>query len=109
MCSPSSGFEGEHTYSAKATIKNNKVDAGVDAQIIAVVRKDGERINAVASNVTKIAKNKYDDTPTVIETADISIPDITDGEYEISVYLWDGLDTMTILAPFIIYKEKATE
>ncbi len=104
-----SGFEGEHTYSAKATIKNNKVDAGFDAQIIAVVRKDGERINAVASNVTKIAKNKYDETPTVIETADISIPDITDGEYEISVYLWDGLDTMTILAPFKIYKEKAAE
>jgi hypothetical protein len=106
---PITDFESGKTYTAKATIKNNKVDEGVDAQVIAVVRKDGERINAVASNATKIAKNKYDESPETLSTGDIMIPDITDGKYEISVYLWDGLDTMTILRTFKIYKEKVTE
>lgn len=97
-------FGGFDTYTAKATLKNNKIDEGVNAQIIAILRKDGERVDAVASSVTNISKTKYDDLGTDI-SANIDIGDLSDGEYEISVYLWDGLDTMTILKPFKIYKE----
>ena len=98
-------IDASQTYTAKATIKNNKVDAGVNSQIIAILRKDGERIDADASSVTNISKTNYDEDGTDI-TASIAVPaDISDGKYEISVYLWDGLDTMTVLRPFKIYKE----
>jgi len=98
-------IDASQTYTAKATIKNNKVDAGVNAQIIAILRKDGERIDADASSVTSISKTSYDEDGTDI-TASIVVPaDISDGKYEISVYLWDELDTMTVLRPFKIYKE----
>ena len=93
----------------KALIKNNKLAEGIRAQVIAVLRKDGERIIAVASaNDHKIEKRSYDDIPEEIKTTDITVPD-EEGKYEISVYLWDGLDTMKILAPSKTYKEQGVK
>ena len=99
-------MQGSQNYTVRAKLKNNRIDEGVKAQVIAVLRKDGERIDAAASNVAGVAKSKYDEKPTEI-SADITVPDRSDGEYELSVYLWDGLETMTILAPYKIYKEVA--
>ncbi len=98
-------FYGGTSFVAKALLKNNKIEDGLNAQIIAILRKDGERIDATASALSNIEKTKYDANGTEIKTT-ISVPnDITDGEYEISVYLWNGLENMSILKPFKVYKE----
>jgi len=102
------GFYGNTDFNATAVLKNNKIEEGQNAQIIAVLRKDGERIAATASAITNIPKTKYNENGTEISTT-INVPDVSDGEYEISVYLWDGIEDMTILTPFEIYHEKKEE
>lgn len=97
-------FKGSYNYTVKAILKNNKVSEGFNAQVIAFLRKNGERIDAAASDIKSILQTGYDEDGTEV-TTNISVPDVSDGEYEISVYLWDGLDNMTILQPFKIYKE----
>ena len=50
--------------------------------------------NNLGSSIAKGYVNGLNDSNSLYMTA---------GEYEISVYLWDGLSTMTILKPFKIY------
>ncbi len=85
-------------YTARAVIKNYTVDEGVNAQIIAVLRKDGKRVDAAASDLTTVSVSKYFARGTVVQTQ-ITVGDLSDGEYELSAYLWDGLGSMKILLP----------
>ena len=93
------------TYTAKAVLKNNKLNEDYNAQIIAVLRKDGKRADAAASDIISVSKSGYDEPGTDI-TAEITVGDLSDGEYELSVYLWDGLGNMKILVPYISYREQ---
>ena len=92
------------TYTIKATLHNYKIDDGLDAQIIAFLRKNGERVDAVASDAELISKSGYG-TPDTEITTYITVGDLSDGEYELTVYLWEGLENMKILAHCKLYKE----
>lgn len=83
------------TYTVKTTIINNKID-DFTAQIIAVLRKDGEMVDIQGSEVVAIEKDSTNTEGTEVATT-IEVGDLSDGEYELSVYLWDGLGTMKII------------
>lgn len=83
------------TYTAKAYVKNNKVDDGIGAQLITILKKDGKRIASAASEVKTAPA---DETKTSYE-ASITIPDLSDGEYELSMFLWDSLEGMKRIIP----------
>lgn len=82
------------TFSAQAVVRNNKVTDGVKAQVIAMLKKDGIRVDAWASDVVTAPMNMSD---TIIKT-DVTIPDITAGGYELYIYLWDSIEGMKIIS-----------
>ncbi|MBR5808645.1 MAG: hypothetical protein IKY39_00890 [Clostridia bacterium] len=94
-------IEDSTTYTVKTTIVNNKVD-DFTAQIIAVLRKDGEMVDIQGSDIVEIVKDKENTEGTEVSTT-ISLGDLADGEYELSVYLWDGLGTMKIIEQSKVY------
>lgn len=89
------------TFTVKAFVKNNKVDAGIGAQFITMLKKDGKRVSATASEV----KTAPADESKTEFTAEVIIPDMSDGEYELSMYLWDSLEGMKIITPSITITE----
>ena len=97
-------IEGSTDYEVKASIVNNKIDDGIDAQIIAILRKDGEMVDIQGSGVVTVEKDSTDTDGTDISTT-ISVGDVSDGEYELSIYLWDGLGTMKIIESSKLYTE----
>ena len=96
---PVNEISSEGEYTARAVIKNYTVDEGVNAQIMAVLRKDGKRVDAAASDVTTVSVSGYFAKGTEVQTQ-ITVSDLSDGEYELSAYLWDGLGSMKILLPY---------
>lgn len=85
-------------YTAKAVLKNYMIEEGLNAQIIAVLRKNGKRVDASASDIVTVSKSGVVAPGTEIQTQ-ITVGDLSDGEYELSAYLWDGLGSMKILLP----------
>ena len=83
-----------------------KLDEALNAQVIAVLRRDGKRVDAAASEIKSVSKSGYDEPGTDIQ-AQITVGDLSEGEYELSVYLWDGLGNMKILAPCKVFREQA--
>ena len=97
-------IEGSTTYTAKVSIVNNRVTEGIKAQIFAILRKDGEMVNISASDLVTVRADRTNKEGTEVSTT-ITVGDVSDGSYEISVYFWDGLGTMKVLQPSKQYKE----
>ena len=97
-------INGATAYTAKVSVVNNGIAGGIKAQIFAILRKDGEMVEIQGSDLVTIPRDATNQEGTEVSTT-ITVGDISDGEYEISVYFWDGLENMKILTPSKIYKE----
>ncbi len=88
----------EGTYKVKTVINNHKVEAGVQAQVMALLKKDGITVKSAASEITNagIGENEIG--------FDFEIPDTSDGDYELYIFTWDSLKDMHILTPVKIIK-----
>ena len=97
-------INGATTYTAKVSVVNNGIAGGIKAQIFAILRKDGEMVDIQGSDLVTIPRDATNQEGIEVSTT-IAVGDISDGEYEISVYFWDGLENMKILTPSKVYKE----
>lgn len=83
---------GANTISVRA--ENNKFDGDFNAEVIAVVRK-GNLITGIETETVTLAKG---------ENAEFDLQITTENETDtISVYAWDGFNTMKILVPNTTY------
>ena len=80
-------------------VNNYKVSNGFNAELIAVLRK-GQLIVDKDNMAVSVAMG--DDE---ILTASVTAPDMSDGEYTLSVYVWDGFSMMNILKPHSVFSE----
>ena len=96
-------IESSKIYTVKASVINTKIN-NFTAQIFAVLRKDGEMVDIQGSGVESIPKNSTNLEGTEVSTT-ISVGNLSDGEYELTIYLWDGLGKMKIIERSKLYTE----
>ncbi len=83
----------------KIKLENIKQPDGFKAEVMAFVKK--------GNMIVKAAAGKFDLAQGASEDVELTlnIPNIDDGDYTISAYVWDDFETMNILSPYTLFTE----
>lgn len=87
------------TNTASVNISNYNLTDGIKGELIVLLEK-GSLTVAVSGTAVNVPAGEE-------VTVEASVPsgDMTDGEYTLSVFLWDGFDGMTRLCPGTVFSE----
>lgn len=90
-------LSGDNT--ASVNISNYNVSDGIKGELIVLLEK-GSLTVAVSGTAVNVPAGEE-----VTVAASVPAGDMTDGEYTLSVFLWDGFDGMTRLCPGTVFSE----